>query len=283
MDTIDAIFETVAATAGDIREALARRRAYEEEENPSGERQLAAEVHADELLETRLLDIEGVGSYASEERANVVTADDGGEYHVACDPLDGSSNLKSNNGMGTIVSVFEESFPAPGKSILAAGYVLYGPTTTMVTSYGGTVNEYLVENGDRSVLNEDIRIPDDPTVYGFGGRIPDWTESFREYVDGVEADRLKLRYGGAMVADINQVVTYGGVFGYPMLQERPEGKLRLQFEGHPMAHIIETAGGSSSNGAQSLLATNPSELHTRSPVFIGNDNLIERLEATLQE
>ena len=280
-DAIAAVFETVTETATDVRAALSERRAYEAEENPSGDQQLAAEVYADELLEDRLLAIDDVAAYASEERDSVVEAADGGQYHVACDPLDGSSNLKPNNGMGTIVGVFDAPLPAPGSALVAAGFVLYGPITTMLVSRDGEVTEYLLEDGDREVLTEDVTIPDDPVVYGFGGRVPDWTEPFHSFVKSVEADRLKLRYGGAMVADVNQVVTYGGIFGYPMLSGTPAGKLRLQFEGHPIAHIVETAGGASSDGTQSLLSCRPEELHQRTPLFVGTEALIERLEATL--
>jgi fructose-1,6-bisphosphatase I len=280
-DAIDAVFETVTATADDVCGALAERRAYESAENPSGDQQLAAEVYADELLEERLLAIDGVGSYASEEREAVIEAPEDGQYHVACDPLDGSSNLKSNNGMGTIVGVFDEPLPARGSALVAAGFVLYGPITTMLVARDGEVTEYLLADGTREVLTEDVALPEDPTVYGFGGRIPDWTDDFRAYVDDVEADRLKLRYGGAMVADVNQVITYGGIFGYPMLSDTPEGKLRLQFEGHPIAYVVETAGGASSDGTESLLATAPDRLHQRTPLFVGNDSLIDRLEAAL--
>jgi fructose-1,6-bisphosphatase I len=281
---IDAVFETVAEAATEVREGLATRRSYSEAENPSGETQLAADIYADNLLEERLLALDGIASYASEERDEVSTADPGGTdgpYHVTCDPLDGSSNLRSNNAMGTIVGVYEREPPAPGESIVAAGYVLYGPITTMVTAVGGTVSEYLVESGSRELLEEDVTLPEDPVVYGFGGRVPDWPASFAEYVDGVEGERLKLRYGGAMVADLNQVLTYGGVFGYPMLADRPEGKLRLQFEGQPMAKIFADAGGSSSDGSRSLLTREPSSVHERSPVFVGNESLIADLEATV--
>ena len=281
---IEAVFDVVARTAADARDAFAQRRSYHDEENPSGDEQLAAELYADELLEERLLAVDGIASYASEEREDVATADAGAQpaYHVTCDPLDGSSNLKSNNGMGTIVGIYDREIPAPGSAIVAAGYVLYGPITTMVTAADGTVSEYLIEDGTRDLLNGDIRLPDDPVVYGFGGRIPDWLPSFGEYVDGVEGERLKLRYGGAMVADINQVLTYGGVFGYPMLEDRPEGKLRLQFEGIPMAKIFADAGGASSDGSRSLLSKTPGRLHERSPVFVGNESLITDLEATVE-
>jgi fructose-1,6-bisphosphatase I len=281
---IEAVFDVVAKTAADARNAFAQRRSYHDQENPSGDEQLAAELYADELLEERLLAVDGIASYASEEREDVATADAGAQpaYHVTCDPLDGSSNLKSNNGMGAIVGIYDREIPAPGSSIVAAGYVLYGPITTMVTAADGTVSEYLIEDGTRDLLNGDIRLPDDPVVYGFGGRIPDWLPSFGEYVDGVEGERLKLRYGGAMVADINQVLTYGGVFGYPMLEDRPEGKLRLQFEGIPMAKIFADAGGASSDGSRSLLSKTPGRLHERSPVFVGNESLITDLEATVE-
>ena len=281
---IEAVFDVVARTAADARDAFAQRRSYHDQENPSGDEQLAAELYADELLEERLLAVDGIASYASEEREDVATADAGAQpaYHVTCDPLDGSSNLKSNNGMGTIVGIYDREIPAPGSAIVAAGYVLYGPITTMVTAADGTVSEYLIEDGSRDLLNEDIQLPDDPVVYGFGGRIPDWLPSFGEYVDGVEGERLKLRYGGAMVADINQVLTYGGVFGYPMLEDRPEGKLRLQFEGIPMAKIFADAGGASSDGSRSLLSKTPGRLHERSPVFVGNESLIDDLEATVE-
>ncbi|MEF8776452.1 MAG: class 1 fructose-bisphosphatase [Haloarculaceae archaeon] len=296
-DAIEAIFTRVAAVATDVRRALAERRAVHGEENPSGEIQLAADVYADEQLEAELLAIDGVASYASEERADVVWAsgeqdhaegdepagvEDAAEpaLHVACDPLDGSSNLASNNGMGTIVGIYDEPLPAPGDALVAAGYVCYGPITTMVVARDH-VTEYLLEDGVRDVLHEDVTLPADPVVYGFGGRVPDWPEDFRAFVDGVETDRLKLRYGGAMVADVNQVLTYGGIFGYPMLTDAPEGKLRLQFEGHPMAHVIATAGGASTDGTRSLLSKTPGKLHERSPVFLGNEHLVDRLEAVL--
>jgi len=279
-DPVGSVVDVVAETAPEIRAGLAGRRVYGSEENPSGEQQLAADVYADELLEERLLALDAVGSYASEERDAVVTGDGGGPLHVACDPLDGSSNLKSNNAMGTLFGVYDEPLPAPGSALIAAGFVLFGPITTMVTAHEDTVREWVLDDGDRDRVDDDLRLPDDPTVYGFGGRVPQWTEAFADYVAEVEAE-LKLRYGGAMIGDVNQVLTYGGVFGYPGLRDRPEGKLRLLFEGHPIAHVVETAGGGSSNGDRSLLDLEPERLHERTPLFVGDETYIERLEAAL--
>ena len=277
-DPVEEIVDAVAGTAPEVRAGLAGRRVYQSDENPSGERQLEADVYADELLAGRLLDIEAVGGYASEERDDALGS--GGDLHVACDPLDGSSNLKSNNAMGTLFGVYEEPLPAPGSALVAAGYVLFGPVTTMVVARDGSVAEWVIDEDGRERIADDLRLPAEATVYGFGGRVPEWTDAFTEYVREVE-DELKLRYGGAMIGDVNQVLTYGGIFGYPGLDDRPEGKLRLLFEGHPIGYIVESAGGASSNGERSLLACDPDELHERTPVFVGDESYVDRLEAAL--
>jgi fructose-1,6-bisphosphatase I len=197
--------------------------------------------------------------------------------------------------MGTIVGVYDASasLPAPGTDIVAAGYVLYGPITTMVVARDGRVREFELtgttgtgatgtdgESDGRRVVADDLELPEEPTVYGFGGRVPDWPDEFERFVRGVE-NELKLRYGGAMVGDVNQVLNYGGVFAYPGLRSRPEGKLRLQFEGAPMAYVVETAGGAASDGERSLLEVVPDELHGRTPVHLGNEALLRRLERAL--
>ncbi|MGA9401145.1 class 1 fructose-bisphosphatase [Haladaptatus sp.] len=295
METVTKIIEVVAAAAPEIRGGLTGRRRKADEENPSGEIQMAADVWADEYLEAELTAIDGVGEFASEEREAVVDCGDG--LSVAIDPLDGSSNLKSNNSMGTIVGIYDAPLPAKGTDLVASAFVLFGPITTMMVARDDSVTEYVIEDsavqgtaeessgeaprdGTYRVVTEDVTLPDDPTVYGFGGRVPDWPEAFTAYAREIE-DELKLRYGGAMIGDVNQVLTYGGVFAYPGLESRPEGKLRLQFEGNPMAYIIESAGGRSSDGEKSILEVTPERLHQRVPLHIGNANLIERLEAAL--
>jgi fructose-1,6-bisphosphatase I len=275
--TVDDIIDTVVQSAPVIRDGLPGRRTKLDAANVSGERQLAADVWADELLGDRLAAVDSVGSYASEERAEVADVGDG--FLVAVDPLDGSSNLKSNNPMGTVVGIYDDDLPTTGRTLVAAAYVLYGPITTMVVARDGTVTEYVVEDGDRRDVGE-IVLPDEPTVYGIGGRVPEWPPAVSAYVESIESE-LKLRYGGAMIADVSQVLTYGGVFGYPMLESRPAGKLRILFEGAPIAHIIETAGGASSDGTQSLLDVTVRDVHQRTPVFVGNEDLVERLEARL--
>ncbi|WP_129116887.1 class 1 fructose-bisphosphatase [Halegenticoccus tardaugens] len=281
-DSVDEIVRAVASLAPEIRACLPGRRVERGETNPSGETQLAADAHADDLLLEEIGAIDDVVEYASEERESVLDVGDGTGLSVGVDPLDGSSNLKPNNTMGTIVAVYDAPLPASGRDLVAAAYVLYGPITTMAVARDGHVTEYVVDDGTLEAVREEVELPADPLVYGFGGRVPDWTDEFAEYAREVESDeRMKLRYGGAMIGDINQVLTYGGVFAYPTLESAPEGKLRLQFEGNPIGYIIECAGGRSSDGERSLLAVEPTDLHQRVPLYVGNEGLIDRLESAL--
>jgi len=274
---VDEIFETLAELAPEIRASLPGRRVKSGETNPSGETRLEADAYADELIEAAFGEIDGVGTYASEEQAEPIDVGEG-PVSIACDPLDGSSNIKPNSPMGTIVAVYEGELPAGGDRLLASGFVLFGPILTMTVARDGQVYEANVGDGDIEIIDDDVTIPDEPTVYGMGGRVPDWTDGFAGFIEEVEQE-YKLRYGGAMVADVNQVLTYGGIFSYPALQSAPDGKLRLQFEGIPIAYIVESAGGESSDGTGSLLDVDPTEFHQRVPVHLGNAGLIDRVEA----
>ncbi len=280
---LTAIVDVITETATEIRNGLAGRRGMADEENPSGETQAEADIWADDLLYERLAAIDGVGEFASEERADVIDCGSDANadaYTVTIDPLDGSSNLKSNNTMGTIFAVYDDALPAKGESLVAGGFTLFGPITTMMVATEAGVTEYEVSDGERTVVDDSVSVPDEPTVYGFGGRVPDWTDEFTSFAREIE-DEYKLRYGGSMIGDVNQTLSYGGIFAYPTLESSPQGKLRLQFEGNPMAYVVEQAGGRSSNGEQSLLAVDPEDVHERTPIYLGNDALVDRVEDAL--
>ena len=277
-DVVDAVLDVLEETVPELREVLADRRGATGGINPSGERQLAADVWADETLVDRLGAIPGVGEIATEEREGIVDCGEG--LSLTVDPLDGSSNLTSNNLLGTIVGCYDAPLPAGGEALVGAIAVCYGPTTTIHVAADGQVREYVHCEDGLVCREDDLTLPEHTTVYGFGGRVPQWNDDFSSYVSDVESE-LKLRYGGAMIGDVNQVLTYGGIFSYPALEDRPNGKLRLQFEGLPMAYLIEAAGGRSSDGSRSLLERSPKRLHERTPVHLGNAELVERVERRL--
>ncbi len=275
-ETVDEIFYALAEAAPVIASGLKHRREYVEEENPSGEAQLEADVWADEILKDKISAIEGVCEYASEESEDVHYCGEG--LSVAVDPLDGSSNLSTNNLVGTIVGVYDDGLPCGGKNIVAAFYIVYGPLTTIVKAHHQVVTEFVIDKAGKDVkvqrTRENIKIPS-PAVYGFGGK-GKWTDNFIEFAEPITKN-LKLRYGGSLVGDFNQVLFHGGIFAYPSLINRPEGKLRLLFEGIPMAYIVESAGGGSSNGEESILDVEVENIHQRTPLYLGNNSIIDKV------
>jgi fructose-1,6-bisphosphatase I len=282
MDVEEIIFREVAETAPEISSGMLRKRGKTDSVNSSGEKQLEADIHANNLLKQRLTSIDGVGEYASEEEEEVTRCGSG--LSVTVDPLDGSSNVESNNLTGTIVGIYDGELPAPGTELVSSFYIVYGPLTTVIRAKDDRVLEHVIEPQRNSVeihtVEEDLQIPE-PTVYGFGGGDDSWTEGFQEFATEIRSE-LKLRYGGALVGDVKQVLKHGGMFSYPHLEERPEGKLRLMFEANPIAHIFHEAGGHSSDGERPILEKEPEHIHERTPLHLGNRELIERMEEKVE-
>jgi len=281
MNTLDQILRAVKETADYMNTYLASHAGDRGETNPSGEVQSAADVWADDLFFDALAPLDGVGGYASEERSEVIDCGEG--YSVAVDPLDGSANLASNNSVGTIVGVYDAELPATGRSLVASMMVLHGPYTTMTVAREDrdVVQEYLLQDG-HSERRGTFTMPQPPAVVGIAGKPTDRSERLNALAEDLERD-LKLRYGGATVADLAQVLEYGGIFGYPESDVYPEGKLRVHFEAAPLAYLVENAQGASSDGHQSLLDIDPDDLHARTPTFLGDPALVERVEEALSD
>lgn len=280
-EVVDEVIQKVAEAAPHISSGLMHRREYVGEENPSDERMMEADVWANEFIQEKITSIDGVGEFASEEEEEVI--DCGSGLAVAVDPLDGSSNIPTNNLVGSIISIYDGKLPCSGQNLVAAFYVLYGPLTSLTVARDSRVDEYIIEEGsgdevDLHEASKDIQI-EGKNVYGFGGNKA-WFEDFRD-LESDFSDRYKLRYGGALVGDFNQMLHHGGVFGYPAKEGYENGKYRLIFEGNPMAFIAETAGGASTDGGQSILEVEAEELHQRTPFFAGHTEMVEEIEERL--
>ncbi len=251
--------------------------------NLYGEEQLALDVLADRILTKRLLHCGVVANVLSEEVPEVtpVSLDCEGRYSVAFDPLDGSSLVDVNLAVGTIVSIYEGcDMMLPGSKQAAALYILYGPRTTLVYCCGDGVHEFgMNQLMEYYLLQEDIQMQQKANIYSPGGLRNLYTEGVEAYVQALEEGGVKLRYSGGFVPDINQVLMKGtGVFFYPHLKGKPDGKLRVAFELNPMAYLVEHAGGKASDGKTPILERAPESLNDRAPIFIGCTEDVEMAE-----
>ncbi len=251
--------------------------------NVYGEKQLKIDVWSNDLFTKKLSGSGLVKQVASEEMESVVVSKKG-EYSVVLDPLDGSSNLRSNNLLGTIVGIYHDKpLPAKGRDLLAAMYFLYGPFLQLVLALQDGVRVFAAVGRGRGASGfmsdgQLHRLPKPPTVYGVGGLRDKWTASVREFVESLEKRRLSLRYGGSFVGDYNQVLNKGGFFAYPELIDAPEGKYRLQFESNPVGFITEKAGGRASTGKGAVLDVEPESLSQRVPTYLGDSDLVREFE-----
>jgi fructose-1,6-bisphosphatase I len=211
-----------------------------------------------------------------------------GDYSVVLDPLDGSSNLKSNNLLGTIVGVYNDKpLPAKGRDLVAAMYFLYGPFLQLVLALKDGVRLSAAAGkgvGARRFVSDGQihKLPKPPTVYGIGGLREKWTPTVKQFVENLDKRKLSLRYGGSFVGDYNQVLSKGGFFAYPELTDAPQGKYRLQFESNPVGFITEKAGGRASTGNENILDVEPSSLVQRVPTYMGDPDLVSEFQSLYQ-
>lgn len=271
-------------------------------ENVQGEEVQKLDVYAQRTI-YQLNDHTGrLCCMASEESKDIIPIPDqypNGEYVLVFDPLDGSSNIDFNVAVGTIFAIFrrrsasgpgtEEDVLQSGREIVAGGYLVYGSSTMLVYTTGHGVNGFTLDPtiGEFLLSHPNVRIPDRPKYYSANqGHEKYWTDGVRRYTRWLQGEEdspmsLSLRYIGSMVADVHRTLFAGGVFYYPADTKdprKPQGKLRLLYEAVPMAYLIEQAGGYGSTGRGPVLEVTPTSLHQRTPVFVGNRDLVEKAE-----
>lgn len=201
------------------------------------------------------------------------------------DPLDGSSNVDTNNPIGSIFGFYSKKLPTAGKNLTGALYVTYGSMVTLTFSFGKGVHRFVAVRDGGSMgfelLGVNLKLPAKPEVYGFGGARKDWIPPVARFWHSLEERGLRNRYCGTFVGDYNQVLTRGGIFSYPALVNRPRGKLRVLYESAPMAYINQQAGGYASDGEGNILDIAPTELAETSPLYIGSEPLVREVEGDI--
>ncbi len=293
------LLEEIAAACAQISEQVARATHQGAdrvlgEANESGDSVKELDRVADEIFARRLEESTFCAAFVSEERAEPhVLPDRDAAYLVAADPLDGSSNIGCAIPVGTIFSVLPRAdrtvvpttadFLRRGRDLVAAGYVIYGPTTELVLSTGDSVHIFGLEP-DRQwcLLKSDVRLPLRGGIYSINeANSPYWTPELVEWVEALKQRGYTQRYVGSMVADVHRTLLKGGVFLYPGSVKQPEGKLRYLYEGAPMAFLFEAADGRATTGARRLLDFVPEGIHQKTPVILGGRREVLELERAL--
>ena len=255
--------------------------------NPDGDQQQAMDVVADGIMRGALRTAP-VAAVLSEEVALPEILDPDAPLCVAIDPLDGSANLENNISVGTIFSIrprghdILSSFFEPGTAQCAAGFVVYGPQTTLVLALNGSVDIFILDRRAQQfrLSASGVRIaPDTPEFAINASNQRHWYGPVRSYIDeclaGANGDRgtdFNMRWIGSLVAESLRILVRGGVFLYPADARAGyrEGRLRLLYEAHPMALVMEWAGGAATTGRRRILELGARTPHQRVPLIMGS-------------
>jgi len=268
--------------------------------NIQGEQVKKLDVYAHQILVKVLSESGYTCVMASEEEEDVIHLPPGeklGNYAIAFDPLDGSSNIDANVSIGTIFSIYRrrssigpgvrDDLLRPGREQVAAGYILYGSSTMMVFTTGDGVHGFTYDPsaGEFLLSHPYIRVPKKGKIYSVNeGNSAQWTQGIRDYVlhlkekDPATDRPYSARYVGSLVADIHRTLLYGGIFLYPAEKDRPKGKLRVVYEAAPLSFLAEQAGGRAIWGEGLIRDLVPVSLHDRTPLFIGSEEDVRQLE-----
>jgi fructose-1,6-bisphosphatase I len=267
-----------------------------ESQNIQGETQQKLDVISNEII-IKAVDHGGrLCALASEEEPGIIQIPDNfkcGKYCLLFDPLDGSSNIDVNVPVGTIFSVVRkvtrgsrgemEDMLQAGSRQVAAGYVIYGSSTMLVYTTGQGAHGFTLDPqlGEFLLSHPNIRIPHSGRYLSVNDSYEQyWSEDVRALMRryrGLDGKRqaMNVRYVGSLVADFHRNLLGGGLFAYPANEKKPKGKLRLLYEANPLAFIVEQAGGAATDGVGRILDIDPTDLHQRTPLYIGSKGDIE--------
>ncbi|MGX2974999.1 class 1 fructose-bisphosphatase [Ursidibacter arcticus] len=270
------------------------------DENIQGETQMKLDVFANETMKKALIARGDVAGFASEEDDTFVAFDTergrNAKYILMTDPLDGSSNIDVNVSVGTIFSIYKrvspigspvtmDDFLQPGRKQVAAGYVTYGSSTMLVYTTGNGVNGFTYDPslGLFILSHPNMKMPYEGKYYSINEgqylKFPDGVKKFIKFCQ--EEDKptgrpYSSRYIGSLVSDFHRNLLKGGIYIYPTTKSHPNGKLRLLYEGNPMAFLAEQAGGMATDGKNAILDIKPTELHQRVPFFVGSTAMVKK-------
>ncbi|KAF4978304.1 hypothetical protein FZEAL_5277 [Fusarium zealandicum] len=267
--------------------------------NSTGDDQKKLDVISNDLFIEAMRSSGKCALLVSEEEDEIIYFRDANDarYAVACDPIDGSSNLDAGVSVGTIFGVHKlpdgskgckEDILKPGSELLAAGFTMYGASAQLViTMRGGTVNGFTLDNGVGEFIlsHPDMRLPKARSIYSVNeGNSLYWEDKTINYFNSLKQAQddgkpYSSRYIGSMVADAYRTLLYGGIFAYPADKKSPKGKLRILYECAPMALVFENAGGQAvDSNMNRMLEITPEHIHDRAGIFMGSYDEVERVK-----
>ncbi len=249
--------------------------------NSSGDNQKPLDLFSNDLIIENIRKNKSAKYLYSEELENEVIIENGDEYTLCFDPLDGSSNIDCNVSIGTIFSIYNGNNYL-FENIILSGYVIYGFAMELILTFKNNVVKRFIYNNQNNNWDYigNIIIPENvKKIYCINhGNENVWHLKMRNYINEYQKNGYTQRYVGSMVADIHRTLLYGGIFSYPVDSKNKNGKLRLLYECIPMSMIIENAGGLSicDSDLRRICEIVPEKIHQKSGILMGSKEDIQK-------
>ncbi|KAF1962935.1 carbohydrate phosphatase [Byssothecium circinans] len=274
--------------------------------NAFGDAQLDVDVLAEEALRATISSIPSISTASSEEDplersgssclAPMSEDDCQEEYTLAFDPLDGSSIIKPNWTVGSIIGIWDGETALrrnPDERQVAAVLGVYGPRTMAVVALripgeeGRCFEVGFGEEGELLVVRTDVRFDGPPFETRYFApanlRAAAEDEKYMGLVTRFIKEEYTLRYSGGLVPDVVHALVKGhGVYVSPVT-EKSQAKLRRLYELLPVALIVECAGGLAldSRTGERILGRQVADTDERGGLICGTKEEVEYVRRAL--
>ena len=194
---------------------------------------------------------------------------------------------------GTLFSIYpavpgapQASFLRPGTDQVAAGCILYGARTQLVLTVGQGTHLFHrdIENGGFRLHSASLAIP--VSAAEFAANAADyrhWEPPVQRFIDdclagagGPGGQDFDMRWTGSLASEALSILMRGGVYLSPRGSRTPHP---LVHHCHPVAMLIEQAGGRATDGRARLLDSAAKTLDTTSPMVFGSPGQVARVAA----
>ena len=267
--------------------------------NVQGEQVLQMDQIADEVVMHYLRRSGRVIQAVSEEDEDVIPMNvEGGRYFVYYDPMDGSSNVPHNLPIGFLFGIAKRNLEGnedchlrAGHEFRAAGmFVIPTGTFTIALKDAGCWRFHIDETMNY-VRPTRMMLPENPKTWELSFNTANretFDPKIRRWIEANEK-RFAFRYLGALAGDFHRILTNGGLFMYPAIvnhpdpkKNRPQGKLRLMYEGAVAAFMCCEAGGDAvDETGRPILDIQPGHHHQRTALYLGNKALVREIAGIL--
>ena len=161
---------------------------------------------------------------------------------------------------------------------------MYGTSTILVYSTGRGVNGFTLNPalGTFYLSHPNLQFPENGRIYSVNeGNYVHFAQGVKDYIKYCQREEenrpYSSRYIGSLVSDFHRNLIKGGIYMYPRIGPRQNGKLRLTYECNPIAFLTEQANGVATTGYERILDVKPTALHQREALFCGSKNMVEDL------